>query len=109
MSCSTRPRASPCSPRGTCGWPSTRPEPGGAGQAADGEVPEPGGWNRFQLAVPDLDGACARLREAGVTFRSGIVQGKGGRQALAVDPAGNLVELFEPPQSAANAAVPEGR
>jgi len=29
--------------------------PGGGGQAMpDGRVPEPGGWNRFSLEVPDL-------------------------------------------------------
>ena len=36
-----------------------------------------------------------KLREAGATFRSDIITGRGGRQALLQDPAGNLVELFE--------------
>lgn len=74
------------------------PGAGGAGTAgADADAtPEPGGWNRFQLTEDDLDATIARLREAGARFRSEIVQGQGGRQALVVDPAGNLVELFEP-------------
>jgi hypothetical protein len=31
-----------------------------------------------------------------VTFRNAIVTGPGGSQILAEDPAGNLVELFQP-------------
>jgi predicted enzyme related to lactoylglutathione lyase len=38
----------------------------------------------------------ARLSAAGVTFRSDLVEGPGGRQFLIADPAGNLVELFTP-------------
>jgi catechol 2,3-dioxygenase-like lactoylglutathione lyase family enzyme len=70
---------------------------GGAGQTlADGSVPEPGGWNRVQLEVGDLAAEVDRLRADGVRFRSEIIEGRGGRQALAEDPSGNLVELFEP-------------
>jgi catechol 2,3-dioxygenase-like lactoylglutathione lyase family enzyme len=70
---------------------------GGAGQAlADGSVPEPGGWNRFQLEVDDLDATVADLTAKGVGFRGEVITGRGGKQALACDPAGNLVELFEP-------------
>lgn len=72
------------------------PGAGGAGQAADDVMPEPGGWNRFQLTEHDLDAAVERLLEAGAQFRSGIVDGQGGRQTLVEDPAGNVVELFEP-------------
>lgn len=73
------------------------PGAGGAGQgAADGSPPEPGGWNRFQLVVDDLDAEVARLQDAGVTFRNRIAAGNAGRQVLAEDPAGNVVELFEP-------------
>jgi catechol 2,3-dioxygenase-like lactoylglutathione lyase family enzyme len=69
---------------------------GGAGQTlSDGSTPEPGGWNRFQLAVEDLDSAVDGLRDAGVAFRGDIITGRGGKQALVVDPSGNLVELFE--------------
>ena len=73
------------------------PGAGGAGQTlADGSVPEPGGWNRFQIEVGDLDTTVGNLQQAGVTFRGEMITGKGGRQALVLDPAGNLVELFEP-------------
>ena len=62
----------------------------------DGAQPGPGGWNRFQLIVGDLAAEVERLRGAGVTFRNDIVTGPGGSQILAVDPAGNFVELFQP-------------
>jgi len=70
---------------------------GGGGQPmADGTRPEPGGWNRFMVEVEDLDATVARLREAAVTFRSGIIEGVGGRQLIVEDPSGNPVELFSP-------------
>lgn len=70
---------------------------GGAGQQLDdGSTPAPGGWNRMQIEVGDLDATRGDLEAAGVTFRGAIIEGRGGRQALAEDPAGNLVELFEP-------------
>jgi catechol 2,3-dioxygenase-like lactoylglutathione lyase family enzyme len=62
----------------------------------DGSVPEPGGWNRFQLEVDDLEALVADLRGHGARFRNEIVDGVGGRQILVEDPAGNPVELFEP-------------
>jgi catechol 2,3-dioxygenase-like lactoylglutathione lyase family enzyme len=74
--------------------------PGGPGGSAqpmpDGRVPEPGGWNRIQLLVKDLDAVVAELRSSGVRFRNDIVEGRGGRQVLVDDPAGNPVELFQP-------------
>jgi catechol 2,3-dioxygenase-like lactoylglutathione lyase family enzyme len=71
--------------------------PGGAAQAMpDGRVPEPGGWNRIQLEVEDLDAVVAELREAGAGFRNDIVTGRGGKQILLDDPAGNPIELFQP-------------
>jgi catechol 2,3-dioxygenase-like lactoylglutathione lyase family enzyme len=70
--------------------------PGGGAAMPDGRLPEPGGWNRFQLEVEDLDPEVERLRAAGATFRNEIVEGVGGRQILVEDPAGNPVELFEP-------------
>jgi catechol 2,3-dioxygenase-like lactoylglutathione lyase family enzyme len=70
---------------------------GGGGQAMpDGRVPEPGGWNRFQLEVEDIEALVARLRDAGARFRNDIVSGVGGKQILVEDPAGNPVELVEP-------------
>lgn len=75
------------------------PGAGGAGRA--GGAPQPGGWNRFQLQVGDLDGLLDSLREAGARFRGERVEGRGGAQALVEDPSGNVVELFEPGASAA--------
>ena len=72
------------------------PGAGGAGQTAGGDVPRPGGWSRFQMAVDDLDAEVDQLRAAGARFRGAIVEGRGGRQVLIEDPAGNPVEIFEP-------------
>lgn len=54
------------------------------------------GRNRVHLIVDDLDVEIERLRSAGLSFRSDVVEGPGGRQILLADPAGNLVELFTP-------------
>jgi catechol 2,3-dioxygenase-like lactoylglutathione lyase family enzyme len=62
----------------------------------DGRRPEAGGWNRIQLVFPDLAAEVARLRAAGLKFRNDIVKGPGGQQILLEDPAGNVIELFEP-------------
>lgn len=62
----------------------------------DGTKPGPGGWNRIHLIVDDIDAEVARLREAGMRFRSDIVSGPGGRQIVLDDPSGNPVELFQP-------------
>jgi catechol 2,3-dioxygenase-like lactoylglutathione lyase family enzyme len=70
--------------------------PGGGQAMPDGTLPEPGGWNRFQLEVADIDTTIKRLREGGAHFRNELVEGVGGRQILVEDPAGNPVELFEP-------------
>jgi catechol 2,3-dioxygenase-like lactoylglutathione lyase family enzyme len=75
------------------------PGAGGAGQPMpDGRRPEPGGWNRIQLEVDDLASRVESLRTAGVHFRNEIVTGQGGNQILVEDPAGNPIELFEPPK-----------
>ncbi len=55
------------------------------------------GRNRIHLVVDDLDAEIARLRAASLSsFRSDVVSGPGGRQILLADPAGNLIELFQP-------------
>jgi catechol 2,3-dioxygenase-like lactoylglutathione lyase family enzyme len=69
---------------------------GGASQQVAGETPVPGGWNRIQVRVDDLDARLTSLADAGVAPVDGVVDGRGGRQALVRDPSGNLVELFEP-------------
>jgi catechol 2,3-dioxygenase-like lactoylglutathione lyase family enzyme len=69
---------------------------GGAQPMADGSVPQPGGWNRIQVVVDDLEAEVRRLREQGARFRNEIVVGRGGSQVLVEDPSGNPVELFQP-------------
>ena len=76
--------------------------PGGGQAMPDGTMPQPGGWNRFSIEVPDLTATVAQLRGDGVRFRNDLVTGVGGRQIIAEDPSGNPVELFEP-------AMPEAR
>jgi catechol 2,3-dioxygenase-like lactoylglutathione lyase family enzyme len=64
---------------------------------ADGQRQVPGGWNRIHLQVADLDAEVARLRAAGVPFRThDIVAGPGGAQVIIDDPSGNPIELFQP-------------
>jgi catechol 2,3-dioxygenase-like lactoylglutathione lyase family enzyme len=70
--------------------------PASSGARATPDEAAAAGRNRIHLAVGDLDTEIARLRAAGVTFRSDVVSGPGGRQILVGDPAGNLVELFQP-------------
>jgi len=62
----------------------------------DSRKPGPGGWNRIHFIVGDIAAEVARLRGEGVRFRNDIVTGPGGRQILAEDPSGNVVELFQP-------------
>jgi len=70
---------------------------GGAGQSMpDGSVPAPGGWNRFQFEVEDLDATYAKWKDAGVKFRSEVITGNGGKQVIAEDPSGNPIEIFQP-------------
>ena len=70
--------------------------PGGGDALPDGSVPAPGGWNRIALRVDDLDATVTGLRAKGARFRTSTAAGVAIRQVLLHDPAGNLVELFEP-------------
>jgi catechol 2,3-dioxygenase-like lactoylglutathione lyase family enzyme len=69
--------------------------PGEPHAMPDGTLPEPGGWNRISLQVLELDATVAVLRERGVRFRNDISVAVAVRQVLVLDPAGNLIELFE--------------
>ena len=74
-----------------------RPGAGGAGQAMpDSQRPAPGGWNRIQIEVGDLESTAEKLKSAGARFRNEIVTGNGGKQILVEDPSGNPIELFQP-------------
>ena len=72
------------------------PQSSAARPMADGAQPVPGGWNRIHFVVDDLEKEMARLEAEGVPFRNEVVTGPGGAQVLACDPAGNLIELFQP-------------
>jgi catechol 2,3-dioxygenase-like lactoylglutathione lyase family enzyme len=80
-----------------------RPGAGGAGQAMpDGQLPAPGGWNRIQIEVENLEATVEKLKSPGGRFRSEIVTGSGGKQILIDDPSGNPIELFQPFQAKRN-------
>jgi catechol 2,3-dioxygenase-like lactoylglutathione lyase family enzyme len=70
--------------------------PTSSGARATPEDARSAGRNRIHLIVDDLDAEVARLRDAGLPFRSDLISGPGGRQILLADPAGNLIELFQP-------------
>src|SRR5205809_110973 len=53
----------------------------------DGRRPGPGGWNRIELVVDDIEAEVDRLRAAGLRFRNDIVRGPGGAQILLEDPS----------------------
>jgi len=71
------------------------PGAGGAGQGDGQEPPRPGGWNRFQIAVSDVEAEYDRLVAGGADVRSPVLHGNAGSQLLVADPSGNLVELFQ--------------
>jgi len=74
-----------------------QPGAGGAGQSmGDGSKPAPGGWNRIQLEVADIEATVTKLKASGAGFRNDIVTGNGGKQVLVEDPSGNAIELFQP-------------
>src|SRR6188768_2750464 len=73
-----------------------KPGAGGAGQTMpDGVKPSPGGWNRFQLEVRNIESVIRNLQSKQVKFRNDLVTAKAGKQILLMDPSGNLIELFE--------------
>jgi len=70
--------------------------PASSGARATPDDATTAGRNRIHLIVDDLDAEIDRLRSTGLSFRSDVVAGPGGRQILLTDPAGNLIELFQP-------------
>jgi catechol 2,3-dioxygenase-like lactoylglutathione lyase family enzyme len=67
-----------------------------SGARATPEDANVAGRNRIHIIVPDLRAEIDRLEAAGISFRSELVSGPGGQQILIQDPAGNLIELFQP-------------
>lgn len=76
--------------------------PGTSGARATPSNADLPGRNRIHLIVDDLAGEVDRLRTAGVPVASEMVSGPGGKQMLVADPAGNLIELFEPAGTGVN-------
>jgi catechol 2,3-dioxygenase-like lactoylglutathione lyase family enzyme len=70
--------------------------PASSGARATPDHANTAGRNRIHLIVDDLNAEIDRLRAAGLDFHSEVVSGPGGRQILLADPAGNLIELFQP-------------
>jgi catechol 2,3-dioxygenase-like lactoylglutathione lyase family enzyme len=76
------------------------PKTSAAQPMADGSKPTPGGgWSRFVLTVDDLESYVAELGDQGVEFKNEIVDQQGRKQIICVDPSGNIIELFQPPES----------
>ncbi len=71
-------------PKASASWP-----------MPDGSKPIPGGWNRFQIVVDDIESVVSRLKKNGVQFKNDIINNQGRKQILCIDPSGNLVELFQ--------------
>ena len=67
-----------------------RPMPNGQKPACGRLEPDPSDRRRHSRR------RLARLRDAGVKFRSDIVTGPGGAQIVLDDPSGNPIELFQP-------------
>jgi catechol 2,3-dioxygenase-like lactoylglutathione lyase family enzyme len=72
------------------------PQSSAARTLPDGRQPHAGGWNRLVVEVDDLAATVESMQQAGVVFRSTIIQGPGGQQILLDDPSGNPIELFQP-------------
>ena len=72
------------------------PQASGSRPMPDGQLQEPGGWNRAVLRVKDLPKFIEALKKAGFRFRNNMETGPGGKQIQIEDPDGNPVELFEP-------------
>ena len=70
--------------------------PASSGARATPQDANTAGRNRIHLIVPNLRAEIDRLTAAGLVLRHDVVTGPGGAQILIHDPAGNLVELFQP-------------
>jgi glyoxylase I family protein len=76
------------------------PGSSGARPMPDGQLQQPGGWNRIVLDVDDLASQIQTLETAGIRFRNEVEVGPGGKQIQIEDPDGNPIELHEPPSGA---------
>jgi glyoxylase I family protein len=72
------------------------PQASGSRPMPNGQLQEPGGWNRVVLRVNHLQPFIETLKKAGLHFRNDMETGPGGKQIQIDDPDGNAIELFEP-------------
>jgi glyoxylase I family protein len=72
------------------------PNASGSRPMPNGQLQEPGGWNRVVLRVNDLPAFIETLKKAELHFRNDMETGPGGKQIQIEDPDGNPIELFEP-------------
>ena len=70
--------------------------PGEPHALPDGTLPSPGGFNRISLRVSGLAAVAEELRRQGARLATPVTAGPTVNTILVRDPAGNLVELFEP-------------
>ncbi|HET9080925.1 MAG TPA: VOC family protein [Trebonia sp.] len=77
-----------------------------SGPASSGAraTPADAGRNRVHLVAGGLDAEIIRLRDAGLACCGDVIAGPGGRQILLADPAGNLIEPFQPARRPASPA-----
>ncbi len=69
---------------------------GGSLEMPDGTPQTPGGWNRIQVEVKDLEATVRTLKRTRATFRNEmIVAVSGNNQIRLQDPSGNPIELIE--------------
>ena len=69
---------------------------GGAGQTlSDGARPSPAAGTASSSRSTTSARHWRTPATPGADVRGDVIEGRGGRQALLVDPSGNLVELFE--------------
>lgn len=68
---------------------------GGAQPMRDNKRPQPGGWNRIQIQVDNIEKVINELRKSNVEFRSDLITGIGAKQIIINDPSGNPIELNE--------------
>jgi len=60
-----------------------------------GQQPCRGGWNRFVLAVADLEATVTTMRATGIAWCNDVVTVPGGKQILVEDPLENPIERFQ--------------
>lgn len=56
---------------------------------------EPRGFGHICISVPDIEAACARFEELGVTFRKRLTDGRMRGLAFVLDPDGYWIEIIQ--------------